>query len=181
MNFNLEDAVALLARTPRTLDSLLRDLPDGWTQSNEGQGTWSPFEVVGHLISGEHTDWMPRVRMILEQGDTKTFEPFDRGGYEQEARDKSLPQLLEEFSRLRNENLDQLRKLQLQPDDLARRGRHPDFGVVTLSQLLATWVVHDLTHLHQISRTLAHQYGEAVGPWEMYLGVLHCQGHSAAG
>lgn len=179
MQHSLQDTVALLSRTPAALDALLRGLPETWTLENEGEKTWSAFEVVGHLIHGERTDWMPRAKMILQFGESKAFEPFDRWAQERESQGKSLAQLLDEFVRLRSENLNELRALNLQPEDLARRGRHPALGVVTLSQLLATWVAHDLTHLHQISRVMAHQYREAVGPWSAYLGVLHCAGHSA--
>lgn len=179
MQHNLQDTIAVLTRTPAALDALLRGLPETWTLENEGEKTWSAFEVVGHLIHGERTDWMPRAKMILQFGESKAFEPFDRWAQERESQGKSLAQLLDEFVRLRSENLNELRALNLQPEDLARRGRHPALGVVTLSQLLATWVAHDLTHLHQISRVIAHQYREAVGPWSAYLGVLHCDGHSA--
>ena len=180
MTHQLQDTIALLERTPATLDALLRDMPETWTHSNEGEKTWSPFEVVGHLIHGERADWVPRVKTILEFGDTKAFVPFDRWGHEREVQGKSLAQLLDEFARVRNENLEKLRALNLKPEDLKRRGKHPSLGAVTLSNLLATWATHDLTHLHQISRTMAYQYREAVGPWSRYLGVLQCQGHSAS-
>jgi hypothetical protein len=181
---NLDHTISLLTRTPSTLNSLLRDLPEAWTLRNEGETTagertWSPFDVVGHLIHGERTDWMPRAKMILEFGETKTFEPFDRWAQERDSQGKSLPALLDEFAHLRSQNLNDLRALNLQPVQLALRGRHPALGVVTLSQLLATWAVHDLTHLHQISRVMARQYRDSVGPWGAYLGVLHCSGHSA--
>ena len=176
---NLQDTISLLIRTPTVLNTLLRDLPETWTVRNEGEDTWSPFDVVGHLIHGERTDWMPRVQMILQSGESRTFEPFDRLGQVRESEGKSLANLLDEFARLRSANLDDLRKLDLRQDDLERRGRHPAFGVVTLSELLATWAAHDLTHLHQISRVMAHQYRGAVGPWRKYLGVLHCAGHSS--
>jgi hypothetical protein len=179
MEHNLPQTISLLARTPAALNALLRDLPEASTFRNEGENTWSVFEVVAHLIYGERTDWMPRARIMLQFGETRTFEPFDRRGHVQTSQGKSLAQLLDEFARLRSENLDQLRALNLQPADLARRGRHPAFGPVILSQHLATWAVHDLTHLHQISRIMAHQYREAVGPWSAYLGVLQCAGHSA--
>jgi hypothetical protein len=164
---------------PASLDALLRDLPDAWTQTNEGDGTWSPFEIVGHLIHGERADWIPRAKMILESGETRTFEPFDRTGLTRELQGRTLSQLLDEFARVRAANLNELRALNLKPEDLERRGRHPAFGPVTLSQLLATWVAHDLTHLHQLSRVMAHQCRDAVGPWTVYLGVLHCAGHSS--
>jgi hypothetical protein len=177
--FHLTDTVALLERTPAVFNTLLRGLPDNWTQRNEGGDTWSAFDVIGHLIHGERTDWMPRARIILEDGETRAFEPFDRPGHIPESRGKSLERLLNEFAGLRQENLTALRALNLQPQDLARRGRHPALGVVTLSELLATWAAHDLTHLHQVSRVMAHQYRAAVGPWSAYLGVLQCAGHSS--
>jgi hypothetical protein len=148
-------------------------------KGNEGENTWNAFDVVGHLISGERLDWMPRARSIMEHGEDRTFEPFDRGGYRREVEGKSPGELLDEFARVRAQSLRELRELNLTTKDLARRGRHPAFGAVTLSELLATWAVHDMTHLHQISRTLAHQYREAVGPWSAYLGVLQCSGHSS--
>src|SRR6185503_12161827 len=169
---SLEHTIALLERTPAMLDALLRDLPELWTASNEGEGTWSAFDVVGHLIHGEKTDWLPRARMILESGDTRAFEPFDRLAQARDSAGKSLGELLDELARLRAENLAQLRALNLQPSDLDRRGRHPALGEVTLSQLLATWAAHDLTHLHQLSRVMAYQYREAVGPWRGFMGVM---------
>jgi DinB superfamily len=177
--FNLDETVAVLARTPATLDALLRGLPESWVRSNEGKDTWSAFDLVGHLIVGERTDWMTRVRVILENGEARPFDPFDRFAQSKESQGKSLEQLLDEFVRLRRENLVALKALNLQPEDLSRRGRHPALGVVTLSQLLATWAVHDLTHVHQLSRVMAHQYRDAVGPWSKYLGVLQCSGHSS--
>ncbi len=178
MDHNLQHTIALLSRTPATLDALLRDLPEAWTSRNEGANTWSAFDVVGHLIHGERTDWMPRARLIRQFGESRTFEPFDRNAQARESRGKSLRELLDEFARLRAQNLEELREWNLGPGDLALRGRHPALGAVTLSQLLATWAAHDLTHLHQISRIMAHQYREAVGPWKAYLGVMHCEGHS---
>jgi DinB superfamily len=179
MSQNLEHTISLLARTPAVLDALLRDLPDAWTLRNEGDATWSAFDVVGHLIHGERTDWMPRARRLLEFGETRAFEPFDRWGQARESQGKSLGQLLDEFARLRSDNLRELRALNLKAEDLDKRGRHPALGVVTLSELLATWAAHDLTHLHQLSRIMAHQYRDAVGPWSVYLGVLQCAGHSS--
>lgn len=179
MEHDLKDTLSLLTRTPAALNALLRDLPEMWTLRNEGENTWSAFDVAGHLIHAERTDWMPRVRMVMELGETQPFAPFDRWGMARETQGKSLGELLDEFSQLRSENLGQLRALNLQPADLQRRGRHPALGVVTLSELLATWAAHDLTHLHQISRVMAHQYREAVGPWSAYLGVLRCAGHSS--
>ena len=178
MEHNLRDTIALLNRTPATLDALLRELPEAWTSSNEGENTWSAFDVVGHLIHGERTDWMPRARLIRQFGETRAFEPFDRNAQARESRGKSLNQLLDEFGKLRAENLRELRSWNLGPRELALQGRHPALGLLTLSQLLATWAAHDLTHLHQISRIMAHQYREAVGPWKAYLGVMRCDGHS---
>jgi hypothetical protein len=174
--YKLSETVSLLARTPAVLDALLRGLPDIFVLRNEGGKTWNALEVMAHLIHAEHTDWMPRVRMLLEFGESQVFPPFDRLPSGQETR--SLAQLLNEFARARSENLAALDALHLSGEDLERRGRHPAFGVVTLSELLSTWAAHDLTHLHQLSRVMAHQYRDAVGPWNAYLGVLHCTGHS---
>jgi hypothetical protein len=177
--FNLDETIAVLTRTPASLDALLRGLPARWVRSNEGKDTWSAFDIVGHLIVGERTDWMPRVRIILESGEARPFDPFDRFAQSKESQDKSLEQLLDDFARLRRENLAALQALNLRSEDMSRRGRHPALGVVTLQQLLATWAVHDLTHVHQLSRMMAHQYRDAVGPWSEYLGVLQCSGHSS--
>ena len=177
--FSLADAISILTRTPATFDVMLRGLPDTWVQRNEGQDTWSAYDIVGHLVVGELTDWMPRVLIILENGQARTFDPFDRFAQLKETDGKSLDQLLDEFALVRTQNLAALRSLNLQREDLAREGRHPALGVVTLSELLATWAVHDLTHLHQLSRVIALQYRDAVGPWSAYLGVLQCTGHSA--
>jgi hypothetical protein len=179
MPHHLPHTISLLTRTPAALNALLRDLPEAWTLRNEGVNTWSAFDVIGHLIHGERTDWMPRTRMVLQLGETRTFEPFDRWGPARDTEQKSLGQLLDDFARLRSDNLDELRSLNLRQEDLERRGRHPVLGVITLSELLATWAAHDLSHLHQISRVMAHQYREAVGPWSGYLGVLQCAGHSS--
>jgi uncharacterized damage-inducible protein DinB len=175
---NLEHTVALLARTPAALNALLRDLPETWTHHNEGENTWTVFDVVGHLVHCDRADWIQRLKTILEFGETRVLARVERDGEAQELRSKTLPQLLDEFARVRSENLETLRALRIRPEDLTCRGRHSVFGAVTLSQLLATWAAHDLTHLHQISRIMAHQYREAVGPWIAYLGVLHCEGHS---
>jgi len=179
MQHNLQHTISLLARTPATLDALLRDLPEEWTMRNEGGNTFNAFDVIGHLIQGERTDWMPRAKRILQFGESRAFDRFDRRAQERESQGKSLPQLLDEFARLRAENLAELRALNVTDQELNRRGLHPELGTVTLSQLLATWAAHDLTHLHQISRIMAHQYREAVGPWTAYLGVMQCAGHSA--
>ena len=176
---NLENTIALLARTPAALNALLRGLPDAWTQRNEGGDSWTAFDIVGHLVHGERTDWIPRIKRVLEFGEGRAFEPFDRLGQVKESAGKSLEQVLDEFARLRAENLETLRGFKLQPADFERRGMHTALGVVTLSELLATWATHDLTHLHQLSRVMAYQNRETVGPWKAYLGVLHCDGHSA--
>lgn len=178
MEQSVADTVALLSRTPGAFNALLRGLPETWTAANEGDGTWSARDVIGHLIHGERTDWMPRVKMMISSGEARTFSPFDRVGHTRERQDKSLDELLEDFARIRAGNLEELRALRLGPEHMGLRGRHPAFGSVTLSELLATWVAHDLTHLHQVSRVLAHQYRDAVGPWIAYLGVLKCAGHS---
>jgi hypothetical protein len=179
MEHNLQLTISLLTRTPAALNALLRDLPQEWTLRNEGENTWSAFDIVGHLIHADRTDWLPRAKRILQSGEALAFDPFDRLGQVRESQGKSLPQLLDEFARVRSEKLDELRALNLQPEDLKRRGRHPALGVVTLAELLATWAAHDLTHLHQLSRVMAYQYREAVGPFSEYLGVLQCAGHSA--
>src|ERR1700722_12010843 len=182
--FELAEVVAVLTRSPACLDALLRGLPNLWVYGREGRNkdgkdTWSAFDIVGHLVFGERTDWMPRLGIILENGEARPFDPFDRLGQRNESQDKSLEQLLDELARLRKENLAALQALNLQPEDFRRRGRHPELGVVTLSELLGTWAVHDLTHVHQLSRVMAHQYRDVVGPWSAYLGVLQCTGHSA--
>lgn len=179
MEQNLEHTIAILSRTPAALDALLRGLPEAWTLHNEGEKTMTALDVVGHLAYADRTNWIPRARMILEFGETRAFEPFKRWGHVKEFQGKTLGELLDEFACARSESLQELRSLNLQPGDFARRGGHPAFGVATLSQLLAAWAVHDLTHLHQVSRVLAHQYREAVGPWGAYLGVLKCEGHSS--
>jgi len=178
MDFKLPETIALLARTHAALNALLRDLPDSWTRQNEGGDSWSAFDIVGHLIHGERTDWMARTMIILQSGESRPFDRFDRLAQSRESLGKSLPQLLDEFARLRSDNLSELRALNLTPSMLARRGTHPVLGTVTLSNLLATWAAHDLTHLHQLSRVMAYQYHDAVGPWTKFLGVLHCNGHS---
>ncbi len=173
MQFQLADALSILARTPAALDAMLRGLPEPWLHANEGPETWSPFDVVGHLIHGERTDWVPRLRLILEQGDARPFEPFDRFAMFEENRGKSIAELLETFATLRAQNVETVHALQLEPADLTRRGTHPALGPVTLGQLLATWVTHDMTHMAQISRVIAKQFQDEVGPWRQYIGVLN--------
>lgn len=172
MEFNVPHAREILEQTPSTLRSLLGRLSDAWVTPNEGPDTWSAYDILGHLISGERVDWITRTRTILEFGETRTFEPFDRIGFLAESRGKTLTQLLEEFGDLRIRNLETLDTLGLDNGKLERRGTHPDFGTVTLRQLLAAWVVHDLSHIGQIVRVMAHQYRDAVGPWKAYLPVL---------
>jgi hypothetical protein len=172
MTFDLPNAIAILERTPAALDRLLRGLPEAWTAPNEGPQTWSAFDVVGHLIDGEETDWIPRARIILGAGPDRHFIPFDRFRHLTRNWGRPLDDLLDEFAGLRRANLVTLREFRLTPADLARTGVHPEFGTVTLEQLLATWTVHDLNHLTQIARVMAVQYDAAVGPWRAYLSVL---------
>jgi hypothetical protein len=173
--FSPDEAAAMLARTPAVLDAMLRGLPDPWADAHEGGDTWSPFDVVGHLIHGERTDWIPRARLILEHGDSVAFEPFDRLAQFRESAGKPLPVLLDTFSELRAANLRELRAMCLDDTSLDRPGRHPALGRVTLRQLLATWVAHDLDHVVQVARVLATQYADEVGPWRAYLRVISGQ------
>ena len=179
MEQSLEKTIAVLERTPGALDAMLRGLPEEWTRANEGDGTWSAFDVVVHLINCERTDWIPRARTILESkdGEVREFPAFDRWGGIRESQGKPLAELLDTFTRERAENLRKLREWGLSSKQLAMRGKHPALGEVTLSQLIATWAAHDLNHLHQISRVMAHQYREAVGPWIEFMGVMKCEGH----
>lgn len=181
MEQNLEVTMAVLERTPAALDAMLRGLPDEWTRSNEGEGTWSAFDVVVHLINCEKTDWVVRARTILESkdGDVREFPPFDRWGEIRESRSKTVADVLDTFAQLRKENLATVRAWGLGAEQLAMRGRHPVAGEVTLSELMATWAAHDLNHVHQISRVMASQYREAVGPWRSFMGVMVCEGHGA--
>ncbi|HYO62996.1 MAG TPA: DinB family protein [Pyrinomonadaceae bacterium] len=172
MEFRLDHAKEILGRTPAALNSLLLDLPDEWVFANEGPGSWSPFDVVGHLVHGEETDWIPRAKIILAHGEGRAFEPFDRFAMLEKSRGRSLAELLTTFERLRGESLRELEAMNITPETLRKRGTHPELGVVTLGQLLSTWVAHDLGHVGQIVRVLAKQYGEEVGPWRDYLPVL---------
>lgn len=173
MNFDLRKGVAVLERTPLVVRTLLEGLPDDWTRPNEGPETWSPFDVVGHLIHCEETDWMVRARIILAGGADRRFEPFDRFRHLRINEGKTLAELLDRFDELRAESLAELARLELTPEKLELTGIHPEFGSVTLGQLFATWVAHDLGHIAQMTRVMAKQYREAVGPWEAYLPVLH--------
>ena len=168
----LTESQAVLARTPAALNALLRGLPDEWTMAAEGPGTWSPYVVIAHLIHGEKTDWMPRLSMILEHGESQPFEAFDREAQLNENLGKSLVELLDEFAALREHNLERLRELDLQQAQLLLRGTHPAFGPVTVRQLLATWTAHDLGHIVQIGRVMAKHYKQEVGPWAEYLSVM---------
>jgi hypothetical protein len=172
MQFTFEAALPVLRRTPSVVRDLLADLPASWTDAVEGPNTWSPFDVVGHLIHGERTDWMPRVEHLLRHGDAVAFPPFDRGAMFEQSRGKRLGELLDTFAQVRKESLERLATLNLTDADLSRRGRHPEFGVVTLGQHLSTWVAHDLGHISQIVRVMARQYTDAVGPWKAYLSIL---------
>jgi uncharacterized damage-inducible protein DinB len=172
MTFDLESGPEILRRTPETIASLVRDLPESWTHRNEGEGTWSVFDVLGHLIHGEETDWIPRARVIIEHGASRPFESFDRFAQFKASEGKTLSQLLDEFAAARARSLAQLAGLRLTLADLARPGKHPDLGDVTLAQLLSTWVAHDLDHIAQIARVMAKSHGEDVGPWKAYLRVL---------
>lgn len=172
MELQLPHALAVLERTPPTFRALLGGLPDAWTAPNEGPETFSAFDNLGHLIHGERTDWIPRARIILAQGEQRTFAPYDRFAQYEESRGKTVAQLLDEFETLRAENVGTLRGWDLSDRQLALEGTHPTFGAVTLRQLLATWVAHDLGHLAQTARVMAKQYREAVGPWRAYLPIL---------
>jgi hypothetical protein len=179
MNFDLRDGASVLERTPAVLRSLLAGLSERWTRPNEGPETWGAFDVVGHLIDGEETDWMPRARLILRgaDGTRRRFEPYDRFRHLTLNEGRTLDELLDRFAQLRARNLAELAGLALGPAQLRLTGEHPDFGAVTLEQLLATWVAHDLGHLAQIARVMAKQYREAVGPWKAYLPVLGDRPH----
>ena len=170
--FRLDQCVEILERTPQVVRELLAGLPANWTRTNEGGETWSPYDVIGHLIHGEKTDWIPRAEIILGPGSDKRFTPFDRTAQSRESQGKSLEDLIEDFGELRRASLERLQGFRLTEKDLDRTGVHPEFGQVTLRQLLATWVVHDLDHIVQISRVMARQMREEVGPWIAYLRVV---------
>ncbi len=172
MDYQYDEAVEILRRTPATLTALLRGLPDVWTRSTEGPDTWSAYDIVGHLLNGEETNWIERARMILEHGEERPFEAFDRTAMFEKYKEYSLDQLLDAFAQARAKSLEALSDLQITPEKLALKGTHPALGTVTLSQLLATWVVHDLNHLGQIVEVMSRQYSEAVGPWMANLAIL---------
>lgn len=172
MQFDLDRSIAVLERTPSTLRTMLSGLPREWTDATEGPETWSPYDIVGHLVHGERADWIPRARIILAQGADRRFVPFDRLAQFRESQGKSIEQLLDEFTRLRTDSLATLAGFELNDTKLALEGEHPAFGAVTLRQLLSTWVGHDLGHVAQIARVMAKQYRDAVGPWREYLPVM---------
>lgn len=172
MEFDLTLGIAVLERTPPTLRTLLRGLGPAWTDATEGPETWSPYAIVGHLIHGERTNWVPRAQLILAQGPNRRFTPFDRVAPFRESQSESLDDLLDEFARLRAANLATLAGWRLTDTELALAGEHPEFGVVMLRQLLATWVVHDLGHIAQTARVMAKQYRDAIGPWRAYLPIV---------
>ena len=173
MLFNIDESLEILERTPLVLITLLNNLDEKWTSNNEGENTWSPYDVIGHLIHGEKTDWIPRMMIILGEDDNKNFVPFERFAQFEESRGKSLAELLEEFKKRRRESLTKLKSIILNEELLEKRGIHPEFGEVTLKQLLATWVVHDLAHLCQITRVMGKQYGQEIGPWVKYFSIFN--------
>lgn len=172
MNFTLERSLEILTRTPKVLNALLTGISADWTSANEGGETWSAYDVVGHLIHGEKTDWIPRIEIILSGKADKTFQPYNRFAQFEESRGKTLMQLLAEFARIREANVQKLKSKSLTAEHLEKTGIHPAFGQVTLAQLISTWTVHDLNHVAQISRVIARQYEVEVGPWKAYLGIL---------
>ena len=172
MEFSIGSALQILEKTPLVMDTMLRQLDDGWTHNNEGGDSWSAFDIIGHYIHGEKTDWIPRMNVILGDNPGQPFAPFDRFAQFEESKGKTLETLLDEFKTLRLQNIQKLKAKSLTEPLLARTGIHPTFGSVTLKQLLAAWVVHDLTHIHQVSRVMAKQYEHEVGPWKQFLGVL---------
>jgi hypothetical protein len=173
MNFNLQQALPILERTPSVVATLLKGLAEDWIYSNEGTDTWSPYDVIGHYIHGEKTDWIPRMNIILSDEADKRFVPFDRFAQFKDSEGKTLDELLNEFAALRAQNINKLKAIMPSEELLNKKGIHPAFGEVTLEQLLASWVVHDLGHISQIVRTMAKQYKDAVGPWTAYMGILN--------
>ena len=173
MNFNLREAIEVLERTPLSVESLLSGLSEGWLQGNEGEDTWNAVQVVDHLIEGERSNWMPRLAHILREGESSPFPPFDRFAHLQAGGDQTLAEKLQAFREMRSRNLARLRELAEQGLPLERTGCHPAFGVVKVRELLSTWVAHDMTHVAQIARVIAHRYREDVGPWIAYLGILN--------
>lgn len=172
MDFEINKSIEILERTPFVIESLLNGLSEQWLKNNEGENTWSPYDVIGHLIHGEKTDWIPRAKVILSTAENKTFTPFDRFAQMNESQGKTIEELLQEFKALRKQNLKELKLLQINNTKLVKKGTHPELGEVNLRELLSTWVVHDLGHISQITRVMAKQYESEVGPWVEYLGIL---------
>lgn len=173
MKYHIDNALEVLERTPNVLNVYLENLSDEWVLSNEGGESWSPFDVVGHLIHGEKKDWIPRLKLVLNDSENRTFEPYDRFAQFEESQGKTMKQLLSEFSELRLQNLEFFKSLNITESDFDKKAIHPSLGEVTLKNLLATWVAHDLGHINQISRVMAKQYKSEVGPWVEYLSVLN--------
>ncbi|MDN5210426.1 DinB family protein [Fulvivirgaceae bacterium BMA12] len=172
MEFDLKESIKILARTPAVLNKLLLDLSPAWTHQNEGENTWSAYDIIGHLIHGEKTDWIPRTEIILRREGDKTFVPFDRFAQFENSKGQTLEELLKTFTQLRAENLQKLDALKLTEQDLLKTGTHPELGTVTLKQLIATWTIHDLSHIHQMTRVMVKLYGDQIGPWKAYSGIL---------
>lgn len=172
MKFEIEKSIEILTKTPSILETMLNGLSEEWLRNNEGENTWSPYDIVGHLIHGEKTDWIPRAKIMLSNSENKTFEPFDRFAQMNVTKEGTIAELLGEFKAMRAKNINELNSLQIEVADLAKKGIHPELGNVNLKQLLSTWVVHDLGHISQISRVMAKQYKAEVGPWKEYLGIL---------
>jgi hypothetical protein len=175
LDFTIDKSIEILERTPDVLNTMLQNISADWTSNNEGSDTWSVYDIIGHYIHGEKTDWVPRAAIILSENPDKKFIPFDRFAQFTDSKGKSLTELLNEFQQLRKENIEWLLSKNITIKDLEEKGIHPAFGEVTLSQLLAAWVVHDLNHIAQISRVMAKQYKEATGPWPAYLKILQLQ------
>lgn len=172
MQFSLEQTIDILGGTPGVVRAMLSGLDDEWVHNNYGPDTFSPFDIVGHFIHGERTDWLPRARIILEHGEGRPFDPFDRTAQYEDSKGKTIDELLDTFEMLRAENIEALEAMELTPEQLDRRGTHPELGTATLRELLATWAVHDLHHIAQICKAMAYQYGEQVGPWRAYLRII---------
>ena len=172
MQYNVSKAIEILERTPGVLNQLLQGISEEWIKNNEGENTWSPYDVIGHLVHGEEVDWLVRTKIILEFEDAKTFEPFDRFAQFEKSKGKSIDELLKEFEQLRKANLEEFKNLNISESDLDKKGSHPGLGSVTLRNMLASWVAHDLGHITQISRVMAKQYSSEIGPWHAYLAIM---------
>ena len=172
MKYKLKESREILERTPYVLQAFLKNISSDWSKQNEGGESWSPYEILGHLIHGERTDWIPRCQIILDFGTSHPFTPCDRNAQKNESKGKSLSQLIDEFKKLRKENLAKLDAMELTEEDLEKKGMHPELGEVNLSELLASWTVHDLSHIAQIARVMAKQYRNEIGPWKEYLTIV---------